>query len=148
MNIKLNKIINEELERVINQPFGVEPDDLIFKQQIVNSSFFNYDNFSKNYDVDVIQSNIFITWHIAFLINANSIIKFEPKIDKVEGLYRVDFRDKQTDELVQQTDKNISDLPWKFDIVDAILHIGEGLYIEELNFDFSKNICSVSFFEA
>ena len=145
---KINDIINEELEKVVNQSFGVEPDDLIFKQQIINSGFYHYDKFSGDYDIEINQSNIFVTWHLGFLVNENAVIKFVPKVVKVEGQYRIDYHDKQNDTLVQQTDKDISEMPWKFDIVEANLYMGQGLYIEDLDFDFANNVCSVRFFDA
>lgn len=148
MKSKLMSIIAEELERVVNQPFGVEPDDLVFRQQITNSGFYHYDKFSNDYDVDISESNIFVTWHIGFLANENSVIKFVPKVDKVDGQYRINYLDKQSDVLVQQTDKDISELPWKFEIIEANLYMNEGLYIEDLDFDFNTNVCTVGFYDA
>jgi hypothetical protein len=58
------------------------------------------------------------------------------------------MHDKQTDLLQQQTDKDIAEIQWKFDIEDAVLRMNEQLYVESLEFDFATNMCKVYFYDS
>jgi len=73
---------------------------------------------------------------------------FLVQADSVEGTYKVVLLDKQTDEVSQEDDKNIAEIPWKFKIYDATLKLGDTLYINSLDFDFKTKICTVTFFDS
>jgi len=144
MNLK--QIIVEELNRLITESISMEHENFKFRQNIKDSSFFNYSGFSQDYDIDITESSIDVSWHIAFWLNDLGVENFIVVVDGVEGLYRLDMHNKQTDVLEQQTDKNIAEIKWKFEINDANLHMDDSLYIDMLDFDFATNTCRVSFY--
>jgi len=145
---QVNSIINEEIENFIFESVSMEHENFKFRQNIKNSSFYNYSSFSQDFDVDINESSIFINWHIAFWLNDLGVENFIVVIDSVDGQYRLDLLDKQTDELTQQTDKDIAATEWKFEVDDADLHMNDSLYIDMLDFDFKTNTCRVTFFDS
>ena len=136
MNNKINKILNEEIVKYLNESYVLENENLNFRQEIKTSSFFNYDGFSDDFDTDILESDIFINWHVTFRLNDLGIENFIVEIDSVDGVYRLSLLNKQSDEMEQQNDKDISEIPWKFIIDDATLYLGKTLYVESMNFDF------------
>jgi len=147
MNNKINKILNEEIVKYLNESYVLENENLNFRQEIKTSSFFNYDGFSDDFDTDILESDIFINWHVTFRLNDLGIENFIVEIDSVDGVYRLSLLNKQSDEMEQQNDKDISEIPWKFIIDDATLYLGKTLYVESMNFDFSKYTCNVNFYD-
>jgi len=147
MNNMMNKIINEEIERkIINESYVMGGDNFNFKQPVKNISFYNYSSFSTEFDVDIIESNIIITWQVSFSLNDMGIENFVIGIEKVEGVYNMEMYDKHSNELKQKTQKNIADTEWKFNINDeTTLTLGKSLYIKDLEFDFESQICRVDF---
>lgn len=145
--MKIKNIIQEELNKVLNESYTMEHENFKFRQEIKNSSFFNYEGFSNDYDIDINESDIFITWHIAFWLNDFGVEHFIVEADSVEGTYKIGYLDKQSDELVQENDKNIAEFPWKFRVDDATLYLGKTLYVDSLDFDFKTKICNVTFFD-
>jgi hypothetical protein len=149
MNLmKINNIIQEELKKVLNESYVMEHENFIFRQEIKNSSFYNYETFSKDFDVDVSESDIFITWHIAFWLNDFGVEHFIVEADNVDGTYKLVLLNRQTDETEQESDKNISDFQWKFKVDEANLRLGSTLYVESLDFDFKTKVCKVTFFDS
>jgi len=145
---KINEIIKEEYQKILKEGYVMEHDNFKFRQLIKNSSFYNYQNFSNDYDVDIIESDIIVNWRIGFWLNNMGVENFLIQADSVEGTYKVMLLDKQTDEVTQEIDKNIAEIPWKFQINDATLRLSKSLYIETLDFDFKTKICTVTFFDA
>ena len=143
--MEITKIIKEEFQKILNEGYVFENDNLNFRQVIQNSSFYNYQNFSNDYDVDISESNIIVDWRIGFWLNDSGVENFIIQADRVEGTYKVVLLDKQSDEVAQENDKNIAEIPWKFEINDVVLQKGGSLYISNLEFNFADKICSVTF---
>ena len=141
----LKHIIVEELNKLITESVAVKHENFKFRQNIMNSWFQNYSNFSNDFDIDINESSININWHIVVWVNDMGIENFAAVVDSVDGLYRLDMLNKQTDKLEQQTDKDIAEIPWKFIVDEAVLEANSSLYIETLEFDFKTNSCNVKF---
>lgn len=146
--MEIKNIIKEEFQKILKEGYMMEHDNFKFRQEIKNSSFYNYENFSNDFDVDINESQIIVNWRIGFWLNDSGIEKFIIKADSVEGTYNVVLRDKQTDEISQEDNKNISEIPWKFKIYDATLKLGDVLFVNKLNFDFKTKICIVAFLDS
>jgi len=145
MNVK--EIINEEFKSFLTEGYVMEDDKLKFRQEFKNAGFQNFQSFSGDHDIDIIESDIIISWRIGFWLNQGGIEHFLVQGDSVEGTYKVELRNKQTDEVEQELDKNIAEESWKFQIYDATLVLNEYLYIESLDFDFKTKICTITFFD-
>jgi len=145
MDIK--EIINEEFKSILTEGYVMEDDKLKFRQEFKNAGFQNYQSFSDDHDIDIIESDIIISWRVGFWLNQGGIEHFLVQGDSVEGTYKVELRNKQSDEVEQELDKNIAEEPWKFQIYDATLVLNEYLYIESLDFDFETKICTITFFD-
>ena len=145
--MEIKDIIQEEYKQILKEGYVMEHDNFRFKQKIENPSFFHIETFSSDYDVDVIESDIYVNWRIGFWLNDMGIENFLVQADSVEGTYKVELRDKQSDEVAQEIDKNIAEIPWKFQILEATLVKGGTLYIEDLSFDFATKDCYVQFYE-
>jgi len=142
--MKLNNIIQEELKKILNEATLINDNNLKFVQ-VVNADFYNFEPFTTEYDTGIDRSQITIYWGLSFLANNEGVQKFNIDIDRVEGMYNLQFFDKQTDELMQEAPKNIADTPWRFQVDETVLQLGGGLYVKELDFDFKNNICEVTF---
>lgn len=145
--MEIKDIIQEEYKQILKEGYVMEHDNFRFKERIENPSFFHIETFSNDYDVDVIESDIYVNWRIGFWLNDMGIENFLVQADSVEGTYKVELRDKQSDEVAQEIDKNIAEIPWKFQILEATLVKGGTLYIEDLSFDFATKDCYVQFYE-
>ena len=143
--MKLGKIIQEEIKNVLNESFSFENKNFQFRQEIKNSSFYNYEAFSNDFDIDISESDIFITWHIAFWLNDAGVQNFIVEADSVDGTYKITYLNKHTDEVEQENEKDIAEFPWKFKITEANLHLGKTLYVQSLAFDFKSKICTITF---
>jgi hypothetical protein len=147
--MKLN-IIVDEIKKFLNESAVINSDDFKFKQVVRHPRvfFYNYDNISTEYDVDIINAVITVNWKAGFWVNDMGIENFFINVDSIEGAYVVEMRDKHTDEVMQQTQKNINDVKWKFDVEDDVALITNGtLYIKDISFDFKNNMCTVGFFK-
>jgi hypothetical protein len=144
----LKHIIVEELNKLITESVSMEHENFKFRQNLKDSQFYNYSGFSQDFDIEITESSINVNWHIAFWLNDLGVENFIVVVDSVDGLYRLDMHDKQTDVLQQQTDKDIAEIKWKFDIEDAVLRMNEQLYVESLEFDFGTNMCKVVFYDS
>ena len=145
--MKLNDIVHEEYVKLLKESYSFENENLQFRQEIKNSSFFNYEAFSNDFDVDVNESNIFISWRISFWLNDFGVENFVVEVDNVAGTYKMVLLNKQSDEVEQENEKDIAEFPWKFKIEDAVLRLGKTLYVDTLEFDFKTKICRVTFFD-
>jgi len=148
MGSKPNNIINEEIEKfLINESYIMAGDNFKFKQPVRKVFFYNYSSFSNDYDVDITESNIIITWQVSFWLNDMGIENFIIDGQQVEGSYKIEMFDLHTDELKQETMKNIADEEWKFVIGndEANLSLGGALYVKDLDFDFKNKTCTINF---
>lgn len=145
MKNQLNAIINEEITNFLNEAYVFEGDNFKFQQRINKSMFYNYEGFSTDYDLNIDESDILVNWHLVFWLNQYGIENFNAIIDSVEGTYKIQYLNKQTDVQEQEVDKNISDIKWKFVVNNVNLETGNGLYINGLTFDFKTNTCDVEF---
>lgn len=143
--MKINEIIRDELKRVLNEGFVFKDDRFNFFQNVKNVTFHNYSSFSSEYDPDITQSDLWVTWNVSFWLNENGIENLIIEIDKVTGEFILELYNRQTDKEEQSIPKDISEFPWKFVIDDAALPKGGGLYITSLIFDFNSNTCTVTF---
>jgi len=143
--MEIKDIIKEEFQNFLNEGYVMEHDNFKFKQEIQNSGFYNFQSFSNDFDVDVTESQIYINWRIGFWLNDMGVENFLVQADSVEGTYHVELLNKQSDEVEQEMDKNIAEIPWKFQVDDAGLRLGGGLYVQSLDFDFETKICTVDF---
>lgn len=146
MNLK--HIIVEELNKLITESISMEHENFKFRQNVKDSQFYNYSGFSQDFDIEINESSVNINWHIAFWLNDFGVEDFIVVVDSVDGLYRVDMLDKQTDVLQQQTDKDIAEVQWKFVIEDAVFRMNNSLYIESAEFDFGTNTCKIMFYDS
>jgi hypothetical protein len=142
--MNLNEIIKEELHSIINEGYVFKDDKFKFKQ-IINADFYNYESFSNDYDTDISTTPITVNWSVFFWLNQQGIENFGVEVNSVEGIYLLKMLDKQTDEEVQETEKNIAEIEWNFEINEMTIQYGGGLYISELDFDFTNKTCRVSF---
>ena len=148
MKISMNDIIKEEVQKFAGERprVAASNNDFHFVQQVPKIFFYNYSSLSTEYDVDVRESNIVLTWQITFLVDSMGIQKFMIEGQKVEGPYRIELYDQHSYELKQQTQKNIQDNQWKFIVEDdVVLTLEKPLRVKDLEFDFKNNICKLSF---
>ena len=143
--MEIKDIIKEELQTLLKEGYVMEHDNFKFRQEVEKCSFYNYQNFSNDFDVDIHESDIAINWRIGFWLNEMGVENFLIQCDSVEGTYHVELLNKQSDEVEQEDDKNIAEIPWKFQIDDTILQKGGGLYVQDIEFDFETKICTVDF---
>lgn len=143
--ININNLINEEVSHFLNESISMEHENFRFKQELNNSRFINYEGFSNDFDLNVEKSNILINWHIIFWLNDSGVENFIVVGDSVEGTYTLNYYNKQTDAIDQTNDKDISEIQWKFTTNKPVLELNGGLYVQELNFDFKTNICTLLF---
>jgi len=146
--MEIKDIIKEEFQKILKEGYMMEHDNFKFRQEIKNSTFYNYDNFSNDFDVDINESQIIINWRIGFELNDMGIENFMVQADSVEGTYHVVLLDKQSDEVSQEIDKNITETEWNFKIYDATLNLNKHLFIDSLDFDFKTQICTVTFIDS
>jgi len=141
----MKKLIFEELENILNEGMVFTDERFNFQQEIKNVSYYNYETFSNEHDSDIIESNITITWKVGFWLNRFGIENLIVDVEKVQGSFTIALYDKQSDELIQETPKDISSFNWTFEVDDAVLNKGGSLYVSDLTFDFKNQICTVSF---
>lgn len=146
--MEIKNIIKEEFQNILNEGYVMEHDNFKFRQEVESPSFYNYQNFSNDFDVDITETNIIVNWRIGFWLNDMGVENFLVQADSVEGTYKVALLDKRTDEVSQENDKNIAEIPWTFQVYDAKLKLRDSLYVESLDFDFKTKVCTVTFFDS
>jgi hypothetical protein len=142
--MNINEIIKEEIN-ILNESQVFQDNSLVFKETINNSEFVNYDSLSPNFDSNILESSITIHWNISFWVNEFGIENFIIGINNVEGSFVVELHDKHSDELMQKNTKDINTVQWKFNVENGNLMKGGSLYVQHAYFDFSTNICTISF---
>jgi len=145
--MEINTIIGEELQHLLKEGYVMEHDNFKFRQQVIKCEFYNLESFSNDYDMEVTESDISITWQVAFYLCDMGIENFIVRVIGIDGTYHMEMRDKQSDELIQEDDKNIVEIPWSFKIDDATLYLSSSLEIESLDFNFRTKICDVNFYD-
>jgi hypothetical protein len=143
----MGKVNPEFKKKQLNESYVMKDDRFSFRQRINNSTFFNYEGFTSEFDSDITQSDIIVNWKISFWLNDSGVENLIIDVDSVEGTYTLEQYNKQSGELEQSIDKNIADVEWKFIVDNASLSKGGSLYISTLDFDFSKQTCDVSFYK-
>ena len=153
MDIK--DIVKDEVTNVLNEGyvFSDENKNFFFTQYLSSDPakrtpsvfFHNLETFSTDYDADIIDSDIWLKWHVGYWLNDNGIEGFFIEADGVDGQYTVELRSKQSDEVVQNNVKELKEIPWKFIVEDAVLQKGGSLYVSDITFDFQNNTCTLSF---
>jgi len=145
--MKINDIIQEELKSVLSEGFVFNDEKNVFKfvQNVKNVTFNNYSSFTSEFDTDITESDLWVAWSAGFWLNKNGIENLLIDIEKVTGEFIVEMYNKQTDKEEQSIPKEISEIPWKFMVDDAVLAKGGGLYINALIFNFEDNTCTVTF---
>jgi len=148
--IMITKMIQEELDNISNEVNQSKNQTFNFTQRLNNSLFYNFHTFTNDFEVDVTQSDIIINWDISFWMNKSGIENFIINSDNwsVNGVYLLQLYDKQSDELKQESQKNIQDIKWKFGIEDDLnagIMVNGSFYISQLTFDFENQNCYVSF---
>lgn len=141
----ITKMIQEELNSMVNKPSTISDDRFKFKQRLNNSFFVNYDNFTSEFDSEITQSDIIVSWTVSFWVNQTGIQNFIIDVEDVMGTFILQLYDLHTDELKQETPKNIQDYQWKYVIEDTNLPKDGGLAINDLTFDFQNKTCTVTF---
>ena len=145
--MNISDIINEEIKRALNEAYTFPDKDknFFFNEFIENPSFHKFEPFTNDADVDIIESQIWIRWHVGFWLKEDGIEGFFVEIDDVDGTYTVELRHKQSDEVMQENVKNIKEVEWKFIVDDFCLQNSAALGIKNATFDFSTNICTINF---
>jgi len=141
----ITKMIQEELNDMVSRATTISDDRFKFKQRLNNSFFLNYDNFTSEFDSEVNQSDIIVSWTVSFWVNQTGIQNFIIDVEDVQGTFILQLYDLHTDELKQETPKNIQDFQWKFIVDDTNLPKDGGLTINDLTFDFEGKTCIVVF---
>ena len=145
MENSLKTLIKEVLTSFLNEAYVFTNDNFSFRQQLNNSKFYNYQSFSTDFDTEITESNIIMNWKVSFWLNDSGIENFIIDPEKVEGTFNIQFYDKHTDEMKQETEKRIDEYEWKFIVNEANLIKGGSLYVSDLDFNFENNTCTVNF---
>jgi len=153
----IQNVVNEEIRNFLNEEVEGNNGVLSFRNEILMFNqetqemqiFFNkYESFSTDYDVDVTNARVFVNWSVGLQPSENKtgVSNFFINVDSIQGLYKLEMRDKQSDELVQEPVKKIEELPWKFEIEDeTVLKVGGALFVKGLEFNFETNLCTLEF---
>ncbi len=141
--MKFNDIITEEIQKFASE--DTPNTDKFQFRQVVNADFYNYDTFSSDYDTDIATTPITVNWGLKFMLNDKGVQKLDVVINGVEGMYVLNMLDRQTDQNVQKSNKNIAEVNWSFNIIDIEIEVGFGLYVSDLDFDFKNKTCAVTF---
>jgi hypothetical protein len=149
--MKLKSLIKEEMIDMVRETATDAPgatlvkDDRLRFASVVNATYSNYEGFTADFDTKIDTSKIIAHWSVNFLVNPEGIYKFNVEVERVEGQFILRLYDKHTDELMQETPKNIADTKWRFQIDEVAVEQGGFLFVRDLEFDFKTNICDVVF---
>lgn len=164
--MKISKIINEEIQRLLKEEREETESEMLnriftFKQQFAHGGrweyvssqarpqkpdFDNVESFTTDFDADITESDIIVTWGIRFQINQNGIENFIPEVKDIQGTYTLEFRNRQSDAVEQESEKQINEIPWRFVVQNNTgLEAGGSFYINDITFDFKNNVCTVTF---
>jgi hypothetical protein len=143
----MKKLIEEEIKKFLNENYE-NNNKFSFVHtltDITQISFFNYNLFTNEYDTDITNANIIVNWNLFVNTKEWGIKSFDVEVSNVSGGFILDLLDKQTDEVVQELEKNIEEFDWKFICETSTLSFDDSIYIKELEFDFKSQICRVKF---
>ena len=145
--VMITRMVEEEVNNFLNKSHMIGGDSFKFSTPVRKTFFNNYDTFTTEYDTDVVESNIIVTWSLSFQLNDMGVQNFIIDVQNVEGTFTLQMLDKHTDEVVQETPKNISEFQWSYVInpANALLTMNKSLYIRDLEFDFKRKTCTVGF---
>ena len=145
----IEQMIEQEIKNLLKEGYVMNHENFQFRQNVDNTNvnLYNYESFSGDYDVNITDSNVFVKWNIKFWLNESGVENFIVEVTGVEGMYHIEMYDKQSDKMVQETEKDINEVksPWKFLVAEATLTKGGSLYVNDLMFDFAKGECQVTF---
>lgn len=154
----VDDIIKEEVQKFVGEQPSIATTNknFVFVQQIPKIFFYNYSILSKEYDVDIKESNISVTWEFYVLTNSSGIQKVVIGGKKVEGSYTIELYDTGTNELKEQKQGNIEEDQWNITVEDDVVIIVENmskknaseknaLEVKDLEFDFKNKTCKLSF---
>jgi len=148
MKNQINNVIKEEIQNFINEGTVVENNNFKFKSEIryPDVKFYDYESFTRDYDVHIIDAIIVVNWKVRFWVNNFGIENIFVDIINVDGNYLLELRDKQSDEVKQETQKDINDIKWKFIVPENVPLVTNGqLYLKNLKFNFKNNVCELIF---
>lgn len=151
LHMKLKSLIKEELNDMVGEAAAEAPGATLVKDKRlqfaspINADYHNFESFTADFDTQINPGKITVFWGVSFLANPEGIYKFNVEVERVEGQYILQMLDKHTDELMQETPKNIAETKWRFQVNEAIMELGGFLFVRELHFDFKTNICEVVF---
>lgn len=144
--MKIKGIIREELKNMlIESNIIFRHENLNFNQNVKNATFNGYPPFSSEFDADVTQSDLYVAWEASFWLNDAGFENFLIDIHKITGEFVTELYDKQSDELKQTINKDISEFKWKYIFDDVALRKGGDLYIKDMTFNFDDNSCYITF---
>lgn len=149
--MSIKSIIKEELTDMVRETATQAPastlvkDDRLRFASSVNANLYNYEPFTGDFDSSIDRTKIIVHWGVSFLVNPEGIFKFNVDVESVEGQYIVKMFDKHTDELMNETPKNIAEVKWRFQVDEVAIENGGFLFVRELSFDFKNNLCEVIF---
>ena len=143
----MERLINEEFRKLLLEYFD-SGNRFTFKQSfegIDQLSFYNYHAFSDEYDSEVINGVITVNWSLTVNLKEWGVKGFDINVSEIEGIFTLNLLDKQTDEIIQQSEKNINDFNWKFIVNKDDVTLDGSVFISELIFDFKSQTCTVEF---
>ena len=73
--MKLSNIIHEEIKKILNEAYSFENKNFQFRQEIKNSSFYNFEGFSNDFDTNILESDIFVNWHYPGPLNESNMFR-------------------------------------------------------------------------
>ena len=140
----LLSIINEEIAQLQSRKYT--NDNFIFNTNIIDSDFRNYPELSKEYEIDITESNIMVNWTVYFSLSQSGIDNLNVVINDIKGFYIPIQIDNHTQETTDLGKKEIIFREW--DIIylqDIVLSNSIPLSIKTLEFDFQSKKCVVRF---
>jgi len=141
----INDIIKQEYKRVLNEGYVYQDPKLIFTDVITTSQFVNYDDLYPDFDPNLSENNVSITWGMSFWLTENGIENMSIQVKGVEGTVNFDLHDKQSDELKQTVQKNLTEFQWNYQTSNAVLSLNGSLYVTSATFDFKTKIAVINF---
>jgi len=136
--------VNPDFKK-LNEGYISSEDDFNFSVRLTNSSFYNFNNFSTDYDVDIVDSDITINWSLRFWLNQSGIENMIVNVKDINGYYNVQQYDKHSDQLLGETQKNVNEIEWKFITSEGNISFNGTLYIKDLTFDVDNKTCTLRF---
>lgn len=141
----ITDIIKQEYKKVLNEGYVYQDPKLIFTDAITTAQFINYDDLYPDFDPNLSENNVSITWGMSFWLTENGIENMIIQVKGVEGTVNFDLHDKQSDELKQTVQKNLTEYKWNYQTSNAVLQLNGSLYVNSATFDFKTKIAVINF---